>query len=187
MILPVHIIGSTLLRKVAVDVDKDYPDLDILIDNMFDTMKSSDGVGLAAPQIGESVRLFIIDASPMSEEEPELEGLQRTFINAHIIEKKGDLIQSNEGCLSIPDIREDVMRYPEITIQYVDKKFEEHTEKFEGIAAVIIQHEYDHLDGILFTDKVSALRKKFLKRKLSAIAKGNFTKRYKVILGKKFR
>ena len=187
MILPVHIIGSSVLRKVAVDIDKDYPDLMKLIENMYETMHSSDGVGLAAPQIGKSIRLFVIDASPMAEENPELEGLKKIFINAHITEKKGDLTLSNEGCLSIPDIREDVMRYPEITIDYVDENFEKHTEKFEGIAAVIIQHEYDHTEGILFTDRVSALRKKFLKRKLAAVAGGSFNKRYKVVLGERYR
>ena len=187
MILPVYVIGSSVLRKVAVDIDKDYPDLNELIVNMYDTMISSDGVGLAAPQIGKSIRLFIIDASSLAEDEPELEGLKRTFINAHITERKGDFKLSNEGCLSIPDIREDINRYHEISIKYLDENFKKQTEKFSGIAAVVIQHEYDHLDGILFTDKVSALRKKFLKRKLTAIAKGNFKKRYKVILGEKFR
>jgi len=187
MILPVHIIGSSVLRKVAEDITKDYPDLDKLIENMYETMYSSDGVGLAAPQIGKSIRIFIIDATPMAEEQPELEGLKRTFINAHITKRNGEMTQSNEGCLSIPDIREDVMRYPEITIEYVDENFEKKTEHFEGIPAVIIQHEYDHLDGILFTDKVSALRKKFLKKKLSNIAKGYFTKRYKVVLGEKYK
>lgn len=187
MILPVHIIGSSVLRKVAVDIDKDYQDIKILIENMYDTMHSSDGVGLAAPQTGKSIRLFIVDASPMAEDEPELKDLKKTFINARITEKKGGLTLSNEGCLSIPDIREDVLRYPEITIEYVDENFEKHTEKFEGTAAVIIQHEYDHLEGILFTDKVSALRKKFLKRKLANIAKGSFNRKYKVILGEKYR
>jgi peptide deformylase len=187
MILPVHIIGSSVLRKLAEDVEKDFEGLDELIDNMYETMYHSDGIGLAAPQVGKSIRLFILDASPLAEDYPELDGLKRTFINAHITEKKGEMIQSNEGCLSIPDIREDVMRYPEITIEYVDKDFNKITEHFEGIPAVIVQHEYDHLDGILFTDKVSALRKKFLKKKLANIAKGNFQKRYKVVLGEKYK
>lgn len=187
MILPVHIIGSSVLRKLAEDIEKDYEGLDELIDNMYETMYHSDGIGLAAPQVGKSIRLFILDASPLAEDYPELDGLKRTFINAHITEKKGEMIQSNEGCLSIPDIREDVMRYPEITIEYMDKDFNKITEHFEGIPAVIVQHEYDHLDGILFTDKVSALRKKFLKKKLANIAKGNFQKRYKVVLGEKYK
>lgn len=187
MILPVHIIGSSVLRKVAKDISKDYPNLSELIENMYETMYSSDGVGLAAPQIGKSIRLFIIDASPMAEDEPELENFKRTFINAHIVDKSENMISSTEGCLSIPDIREDVSRHESVTIEYVNENFEPVTETLTGMAAVIIQHEYDHLDGILFTDKVSALRKKFLKRKLSLIAKGQFEKRYKYILGEKFR
>ncbi len=187
MILPVHIIGSSVLRKVAQDIPEDYPDLQEFIDNMYETMYYSDGVGLAAPQVGRSIRLFVVDASPMEEDEPELKGFKRTFINAHIIEKSKDMIRFSEGCLSIPDIREDVQRHTSITIQYVNEKFEPVTETFTGIAAIILQHEYDHLDGILFTDKVGALRKKFLKNRLAAIAKGKFEKRYKFVLGEKYR
>jgi len=187
MILPVHIIGSTVLRKVAEDITQDYPNLNELIENMYETMYSSDGVGLAAPQIGKSIRLFIIDASPMAEEEPELEHFKRTFINAHIIEKNDEMINFTEGCLSIPGIHEDVARHTSVTIESVNENFEPVKETITGIAAVIIQHEYNHLDGILFTDKVSPLRKKFLKRKLANIAKGHFDKRYKFILGEKFR
>ena len=187
MILPVHIIGSSVLRKVAEDIPKDYPDLSELIKNMYETMYSSDGVGLAAPQIGKSIRLFIIDASPMAEEEPELENFKRTFINARIIEKSDDMTTFKEGCLSIPEIREDVSRHTSVTIEYVNENFEPVIETFSGTAAIVLQHEYDHTDGILFTDKVSPLRKKFLKRRLSLVAKGNFEKRYKYILGEKFR
>ncbi len=187
MILPVHIIGSSILRKVAEEIPKDYPALSELIENMYETMYSSDGVGLAAPQIGKSIRLFIIDASPMAEDEPELESFKRTFINAHIVEKSDDFTNFTEGCLSIPDVREDVSRHTTVTIEYVNEQFEAVTETFKGTAAVILQHEYDHTDGILFTDKVSPLRKKFLKRKLAQIAKGNFEKRYKFILGQKYR
>lgn len=187
MILPVYIIGSSVLRKKAVDVDESYEGLNELIENMYETMSSADGVGLAAPQVGASIRLFIIDASPMAEDDPELIDFKRTFINAKIVEKSGEMTLSNEGCLSIPDIREDVLRYPKITIEYVNEKFEKISETFEGIKAVIVQHEYDHLDGILFTDKVAPLRKKFLKRKLEAIAKGKFPQRYKFKLGEKFR
>jgi peptide deformylase len=187
MILPVHVIGSSVLRKIAEDIKPEYHGLKDLIDNMYETMHSSDGVGLAAPQVGKSIRLFIIDAAPMAEDQPELAGFKRTFINAHITEKKGDQIVSNEGCLSIPDIREDVMRFPEITIEYVNEEFKKQKESFTGISAVIVQHEYDHLDGILFTDKVGALRKKLLKKRLENIAKGLFKKRYKVVLGEKFR
>jgi peptide deformylase len=187
MILPVHVIGSSVLRKVAQDVSSDYPGLKELIENMLDTMHSSDGVGLAAPQVGKSVRIFVIDGTPMAEDEPELDGFKRTFINAHITERKGEPVLSTEGCLSIPDIREEVLRFPEVTVEYVNENFEPQKETFKGMAAVIVQHEYDHLDGILFTDKVSALRKKFLKKKLENIAKGVFKKRYRVVLGEKFR
>lgn len=187
MIFPVHIIGSAVLRKVAEDIPKDYPGLSELIENMYETMYSSDGVGLAAPQIGKSIRLFIIDAEPMAEENPELKGFKRTFINAHILEKSEDTMRTTEGCLSIPDIHEEVERFTSITIEYVNEDFEPVTETIKGLAAVIMQHEYDHTDGILFTDKVNPLRKKFLKRKLTHIAKGHFNKRYKYILGEKFR
>jgi peptide deformylase len=187
MILPVHIIGSSVLRKIADDIDENYPGLSELIQNMYETMYSSDGIGLAAPQVGISIRLFIVDASPLAEDEPELIDFKRTFINAHIVERTGEKTLSNEGCLSIPDIREDVLRYPKITIEYLNEKFEKVTETFTGLKAVIVQHEYDHLDGVLFTDKVSPLRKKFLKKKLEAIAKGKFEYRYKVKLGEKYR
>ncbi len=187
MVYPVHIIGSSVLRKKAVEINKDYPNLKEFIENMYETMYSSDGVGLAAPQVGKAIRLFVIDASPMEEEIPELKGFKRTFINAQITEKSEDNTRSEEGCLSIPEVREDVTRHTSLTIEYFDENFDQKIEKLEGMAAVIIQHEYDHLDGILFTDKVSPLRKKFLKRKLANIAKGNFNRRYKFILGEKFR
>ncbi len=187
MIFPIHIIGSSVLRKKTIEIDSNYPDIQKFISDMYETMYSSDGVGLAAPQVGKAIRLFVIDASPMAEDEPELEGFKRTFINAHIIEKSEDKIRSEEGCLSIPDVREDVLRHSSLTIEYLDENFEKQTEELSGMAAVIIQHEYDHLDGVLFTDKVSPLRKKFLKRRLTAIAKGNFRKKYKFILGEKFR
>jgi len=187
MIFPVYIIGSSVLRKVAEDITENYSGLMDLIENMYETMYSSDGVGLAAPQIGKSIRLFIIDAEPMSEEHPELKGFKRAFINAHILEKSEDTMKTTEGCLSIPDIHEDVERFLSVKIKYVNEKFESVTETLTGLAAVILQHEYDHTEGILFTDKVSPLRKKFLKRKLAQIAKGHFDKRYKFILGEKFR
>lgn len=187
MILPVHIIGSSVLRKKAVDIDENFEGLNELIENMYETMNSAEGIGLAAPQVGVSVRIFIIDASPMGEDEPELMGFKRTFINAQIVERSGEMIFSNEGCLSIPDIREDILRYPKLTIEYVNEKFEKVSETLEGMKAVIVQHEYDHLDGILFTDKVAPLRKKLLKRKLESIAKGKFPQRYKFKLGEKYR
>jgi len=184
MILPVHIIGSPVLRKVAIDITKDHPNLDEFIENMFETMYSSDGIGLAAPQVGEAIRLFVIDTTPISEEDPDFPSFKKVFINAKIIERNGDEIKSNEGCLSIPDVREDVYRDDIITIEYYDENFEFHTETLEGMSAIVLQHEYDHLDGILFTDKVSPLRKKLLKKRLVNISQGKFEKRYKFRLGK---
>jgi len=187
MVLPIQIIGSEVLRKEATEIEKDYPNLQEFIENMYDTMYSSDGVGLAAPQVGKAIRLFIIDATPMEENEPALKDFKRTFINPEIIEASEEKTKSEEGCLSIPDVREDVERHTSLTIEYFNEKFEKVTEKLEGMAAIIIQHEYDHLDGILFTDKISPLRKKLLKRKLETIAKGRFVRKYKFSLGKKYR
>ena len=182
MILPIHIIGSPVLRKKAKDIDRDYPSLSTFIENLKETMYSSDGVGLAAPQTGRSVRVFIIDASPFADEYPDLANFKKVFINAQITKRSEEKISSNEGCLSIPDIREDVSRSNKITIKYLDENFEAHEEEYEGMAAVIIQHEYDHLEGILFTDKIAPIRRKLLKVRLVNISKGKFEKRYKYIL-----
>lgn len=182
MIKPVYVYGSPVLRRVAQDITPDYPKLKELIDDMFDTMYHSDGIGLAAPQIGLSIRLFIIDGNPLAEDNPELEGFKKVFINAQIVEKDEHETLYNEGCLSIPNIREDVERPESIVIKYVDENFTPHEERYGGVAARIIQHEYDHLDGILFTDKVSTIRKQLLKSKLNAITKGKFNVSYKVKL-----
>lgn len=178
MIYPIHIIGSKVLRQTAQNIEKDYPKLDELIENMKETMYDSDGVGLAAPQIGKSIRLFVIDASPFGEDEPDLADFKKVFINAKITERSGEKMISNEGCLSIPGIREDVERFNKIKIEYVDEEFNPHEETYEGMAAIIIQHEYDHLDGILFTDKISPIRRKMLKMKLVNISKGRFKATY---------
>jgi len=178
MIYPIHIIGSKVLRKVAENIDKDYPNLSEIIENMKETMHDSEGVGLAAPQIGKSIRLFVVDASPFEEDDPELAKFKKVFINAKITERFGDKMVSNEGCLSIPGIREDVERFDKIKIQYVDEDFEKQEEVFEGMAAIIVQHEYDHLEGILFTDKISPIRRKMLKMKLVNISKGRFNAVY---------
>ncbi len=185
MILPITIYGNPVLRKVAEDIDKDYPNLRELIKNMFETMYSADGVGLAAPQIDKPIRLFVIDASPMAEDDPSLEGFKRVFINAHVVEEEGEIWSFNEGCLSIPGIREDVERPEKIRIQYYDENWEFHDEVLEGVKARIVQHEYDHLDGILFTDRIAPIRKKLLKNKLTAMAKGKFKADYKVKLYRK--
>lgn len=182
MIYPIVVYGHPVLRKVAEDIEKDYPGLDQLIQDMFETMYHSDGLGLAAPQIGKSIRVFIIDGEPLAEDEPELAGFKQAFINAHITERSADLVPMTEGCLSIPNIREEVQRESRIRINFYDEKWEYHDEVFEGYKARIIQHEYDHLDGILFPDKLSPLRRRLLKGKLTDISKGKFEADYRTIL-----
>lgn len=180
MILPIVAYGDPVLKKVAEEIDSDYPGLDKLIQDMYETMYSSKGVGLAAPQIGKSIRLFVIDASPFEDEYPELRDWKRTFINPRILEEDGEEWNFNEGCLSIPGIREDVERKPELILEYEDENFELHEEKFEGIIARVIQHEYDHLEGVLFTDRLSPLKKRLLKGKLNDISKGIVDVNYKM-------
>jgi peptide deformylase len=182
MTYPIVIYGHTVLRKISEDIDRDYPGLKQLIEDLYETMYKSEGIGLAAPQIGKSVRIFVIDGTPISEDEPELTGFRKAFINAHIIEKSGELKPMTEGCLSIPHLREEVNRESHIRITYYDENWEFHDEVYDGYRARIIQHEYDHLDGIMFTDKVNPLRKRLLKSKLTAISKGRFETEYKTIL-----
>jgi peptide deformylase len=179
MILPIRAYGDPVLRKLGKEISKDYPNLDELIANMRETMKNAQGVGLAAPQVGKDIRLFLIDASPFSEneklEEEErnfLKNFDKIFINAEIIEEDGDEWVFNEGCLSIPNINEEVYRNETIHIEYVDENFEKKKESLSGLAARIFQHEYDHIEGILFTDKLSTLKKRLLKKKLENISKG---------------
>lgn len=187
MIIPITAYGDPVLRKKAKEISEDYPDLKGLIDNMWDTMYGAAGVGLAAPQVGLPIRMFLVDTSPFAEDEDlsedekkELAGLRKIFINAKIIEERGDEWAFNEGCLSIPDIREDVFRKPEITIEYYDEDFNKHTEEYKGLAARVIQHEYDHIEGILFTDKLSSLKKRLIKGKLSNISKGKIEVDYRM-------
>ncbi|MFC2152503.1 peptide deformylase [Bacteroidota bacterium] len=184
MIYPIVVYGSPVLRKVAKEIDEDYPLLDDFIRDMWETMYQSDGLGLAAPQVGKSIRLFVIDGSPLEEDEPQLKEFKKVFINAKITEKLGDDITINEGCLSIPLLREDVVRPSKIRMEYYDENFNFHDEWFEGMAARVIQHEYDHTEGILFTDKVAPIKKRLLKGKLLAITKGKFKVDYKVKLPK---
>ena len=182
MILPIVAFGDPVLKKVCEDIDEDYNNLKELIENMFETMVNANGVGLAAPQIGLDIRLFIVDATPLAEDEEnkDLEGFKKVFINAEIIEESGKEWKFNEGCLSIPEIREDVDRKPEIHITYFDENFRYKEEKFSGIAARIIQHEYDHIEGILFTEHLNPLKRRLLKRKLADISKGNINVNYKM-------
>ncbi len=177
---PITVYGNTLLRKKAKKIEKDDPRLNEIIENMWETMYYSDGVGLAAPQVGLSIRLFIIDATSAADEEPELEGFKKVFINPEIIETSGDEWTMNEGCLSLPEIREDVLRPDEVQINYFDENFVEHKEVFKGFAGRVIQHEYDHLEGILFIDHLSPLRKRLLKSKLNAIASGKVRPHYRI-------
>jgi peptide deformylase len=182
MIYPIVVYGHAVLRKVAVEIDRDYPGLEQLIPDLFETMYHSEGLGLAAPQIGKSIRLFVIDGEPLAEDEPEMAGFKKVFINAHITECSSDLVPMNEGCLSIPNLREEVMRESRVRINYYDENWTYHDEVYEGYKARVIQHEYDHLDGILFVDKLTPIRKRLLKGKLAAISKGKFEADYKTIL-----
>ncbi|WP_231426611.1 MULTISPECIES: peptide deformylase [Pedobacter] len=177
MKLPIVAYGDPVLKKIGTDIDEDYPELKELIANMFDTMYYANGVGLAAPQIGLPIRLFIVDTG---EEEDGTPGYKRVFINAQIVEETGEPWSFNEGCLSIPDIRENIMRKPNIKVNFFDENWVEHTEDVDGLPARVIQHEYDHIEGKLFTDKVSILRKTMLKSKLDAISKGNIKTDYKM-------
>ena len=184
MILPIVAYGDPVLKKKATPIASDYPQLKELIDNMYQTMDNAHGVGLAAPQIGLSIRLFLVDASAFADDEelgsPELQGYRKTFINAEIIEEYGNDWAFNEGCLSIPEIREDVKRPEGIVMRYLEENFVEHTEEFDGIVSRIIQHEYDHIEGVLFTDHLSPLRKRLIKNKLTGISKGNVQAGYKM-------
>lgn len=187
MIFPVLAYGDPILRKVAKSIDKDFPNLYEVIGNMFETMYTARGIGLAAPQVNLPIRIFIVDASPFEddedlsvEEQKYVSTFKKVFINARIISESGDEWAFNEGCLSIPEVREDVFRKPEITIEYNDENFKKQTETFNGIVARIIQHEYDHIEGILFTDKLSPLKKRLIKSKLVNISKGNVDVDYKM-------
>ena len=187
MILPIVAYGDPVLRKVGTEIDADYPNLEKLISNMKETMYNASGVGLAAPQIGKAIRLFIIDASPFAEDEDlsekdreALKNFNKVFINAKIIKEEGEEWVFNEGCLSIPDVREDVFRQPEITIEYQDEDFKTHTEVLDGLAARVFQHEYDHIEGVLFTDKLSSLKKRLIKKRLENITKGKINSEYRM-------
>jgi len=179
MIYPIVLSGSPVLRRVAREIDSNFPGFGKFLNDMFETMEESDGIGLAAPQIGKSVRLFVIDTSPMAEDDPSLDGFRKAFINPKIIEESGTPWKYVEGCLSLPEIREEVERPSVIKIRYYDEHFQIHEETYDGIKARVIQHEYDHLEGILFVDRISPLKRKLLKGKLSDISKGKVQADYK--------
>ena len=181
MILPIVAYGHSTLKRMSVDIEKDYPELEKLISDMFETMYATNGVGLAAPQINKNIRLFVIDANPFKDDYPEADGVKKVLINVHILEQEGEEWSFEEGCLSVPDIHEAVMRQPKIKIAYVDENWEPHEEWIEGITARIIQHEYDHIDGKIFIERLSGMRKMILKRKLNDITTGNINVKYRMI------
>lgn len=187
MILPIVAYGDPVLKKKAKDITKDYPKFDTLLENMFETMYNACGVGLAAPQIGLPIRMFLVDTTPFAddedlnkEEQEALNGFKQVFINVKIVKEEGDEWAFNEGCLSIPDVREDVFRKPVITVEYLDENFKSHKETFDGLRARVIQHEYDHIEGILFTDKLSTLKKRLIKGRLTNISKGKIDVDYRM-------
>ncbi len=192
MILPIVAYGSEVLRKVSKDIPHNYPGLAKLIEDMWETMYASNGVGLAAPQINKDIRLFVIDSKQMfanmKEEEtlqyPDAPGFKQVFINAHVEELLGDDWSYNEGCLSIPKIREDIFRAEEVTIRFMDEDFQEHVKTFNGITARIILHEYDHIEGKLFIDYLKPLKRKLLKGRLDDISKGKVSVDYKMMFPK---
>ena len=186
MILPITAYGHPVLKKKGEKIDKDYPDLNMLIDDMFETMYYSKGVGLAAQQINRAIRLFIIDASPYEEEYPEIKDVKKVLINAEIVDKDGEEIEMEEGCLSVPEVREYVKRPDIVYMNYYDENFNFHkAEKFDGLIARIIQHEYDHTEGVVFVEKLPNIKKVLLKRKLKDISNGKIDPGYKMIFPRK--
>lgn len=180
MILPVYVYGQPVLREVAQDITPDYPNLKELIQNMFETMENADGIGLAAPQIGLPIRVVVIDLDVLSEDYPEFAGFRKVFINPHILEVDGDDVTMGEGCLSLPGIGEDVTRPDIIRVEYMDENFEKHSEEVQGYLARVMQHEFDHLDGVMFIDHVSPLRKQMIRSKLTKLVAGKARTHYKV-------
>lgn len=185
MILPIVAYGDPVLRKVGVEISKDYSDLAKLIADMFETMEKSKGVGLAAPQINRAIRLFVIDSTRMYDEDEKNDGLREVFINAKMITETGDDWPYEEGCLSIPNIREDVYRNEKIKIEYLDRDFKKHTKEFKGLTARVIQHEYDHIEGKLFIDHLKPLKRSLLKGRLDKISKGIVDVEYRMKFPKK--
>lgn len=180
MILPIYVYGQPVLRKVAEDIAPDYPNLKELIANMFETMENADGVGLAAPQIGLPIRVAVITLDPLSDEYPEFKDFNRVYINPHILEVSGEEVSMEEGCLSLPGIHETVKRGDKIRVKYMDEDFVEHEEEIEGYLARVMQHEFDHLDGKMFIDHISPLRKQMIRGKLNAMLKGKARSSYKM-------
>jgi peptide deformylase len=189
MVLPVYVYGMSVLRKVSPEIPRDFKGLDQLIEDLFETMRASDGIGLAAPQVGKSLRIFVVDTSPIAEDkgEPALKDFKKAFINPYIIEEWGDPWSFEEGCLSLPNIREEVIRPDHVRIEYYDRDWNLHEEVYSGIRARVIQHEYDHLDGKLFVDKINPIRRKLIAPRLTAISRGKADCDYQMIYPKKMK
>ena len=183
MILPIYLYGQPVLRRETEEISKDYPELKQLIADMFETLQQADGCGLAAPQIGKSIRLFVVDGSELGDDYPDCRDFRQVFVNPEIVEESEDTAVYSEGCLSLPGISENVVRPKTITIRYLDENFVEHEEDYTGFRARIIEHEYDHLEGNVFTDRISPIRRQFVKNKLTNIAKGKTTARYRTKRG----
>lgn len=180
MIYPITVYGDPVLRKVTTGIEKNYEGLQKLADDMFETMHNAEGVGLAAPQIGLTFRIFVVDLSPLGDDEPLLRDFRKAFVNPQIVERSGEKVLMDEGCLSIPGLREDVLRFDTIRMKFFDTNWQEYDEVYTGFTARVLQHEYDHLDGIMFVDYCSPLKKRLLKGKLSDISKGNVTTSYRI-------
>lgn len=187
MVLPVVAYGHSVLKRVAEEITPDYPDFKQLVDDMFETMYYSEGVGLAAPQINKSIRLFVIDCDPFSEKYPEGKGIKKVFVNPEIVESSEETWTFREGCLSLPNLNEDVERPSKIKIRYMDENFVQHEDEYDGIVARVIQHEYDHLEGKVYIDRVSSMRKLMLKSKLRDISEGNVDVDYRMLFPMKKR
>ena len=185
MILPIYTYGQPVLRKVAEDIDADYPELKQLVENMFETNERADGVGLAAPQIGLPIRVVIVDLRPLAEDMPEYAEFKRAYINGYIVDEEGETILMDEGCLSLPGIHEKVPRAERVRVQYVDENFVEHDEWVDGFLARVLQHEFDHLEGKVFTDRISPLRRQMNKAKFNALLTGKVRCDYKIKVAKK--
>ena len=187
MVLPVYVYGMSVLRKTAPEIPEDFDGLEQLIEDLFETMRASDGIGLAAPQVGKSLRIFVVDTSPIAEDkdEPELKDFRKVFINPYIIEERGDPWSFEEGCLSLPNIREEVSRPTHVRIEYYDENWNLLEKEYDGIRARVIQHEYDHLEGKLFTDCVSPIRRKLLAPRLNAISRGRVDCDFKIVYPQK--
>ena len=182
MIYPIAVNGHPVLRKIAKNIEPDHDGLSDIIENMWETMYESDGIGLAAPQVNKSIRLIVIDATPLEDDFPELKEFKKVIINPQIVERNQEIDIQDEGCLSVPTIREEVKRPTQITISFLNEEFKPVTETYNGFAARVIQHEYDHLEGILFIDHLSPLKKRLLKGKLNKISKGEVDIDYKILI-----